>query len=138
MSGVAIVRSLLVNDATLTSSNNVPAARIRAGKLPHDLALPAISIEKISGSQHNTLAMNEESYLVDERVQVTIFTEEYPQAKTLLDLVLKAAPNTKGTIATFTCEGISPEAEGPDLYNQQREAYQQSQDFMVSWVRSAT
>ena len=57
MSGVAIVRALLAAHAAVTAA--VPAVRIFAGAIPLNTPLPAISITPISGSERNTVAMNE-------------------------------------------------------------------------------
>ncbi len=136
MSGVAIIRYLLSNNLNLISQ--VPADRIMAGNLPKDISYPAISIKKISGAQENNLAMNSASYLVEQRIQVSVITKSYPEIEPILALVLKACPLSKGDVNGTACEGILPDTEGPDLSNDQLKIFQQSQDFMVSFIRSTT
>jgi len=136
LSGVAIVRYLLANNSNLLAQ--VPAVRIRAGSLPLNTVLPAISVTQVSGVQQNNLAMDSASYLVEDRVQVTVLAKTYPEIKTILDLVRKACPLSHGTVNGFTCEGVLPDIEGPDLEDHVQGVHSQSQDFMVSYQRSAT
>lgn len=133
MSGVAIVRYLLANNAALIAS--VPAARIMSGVLPLDTARPAISVTKISGLQENTLAMASASYLVRDRVQVTVLADTYPLVKSTLALIRAALPLSRGAVNGFTCEGVIPDIEGPDLFDPETLIHQGSADYMVSFIR---
>ena len=140
MSGVAIIRSLLVSDAALIAS--VPASRIKAGVLPLDITLPAISVTQVSGNQHNNVAMNSADYLITDRVQVTVFTKDvsgassgYATKKSILALVRAACPLSRGTINGFASEGVLPDTTGPDLDDLETQIFSQSQDYMVSYIR---
>lgn len=133
MSGTGIVRHLLANSAGLTAS--VPAARIQSGVLPLNTTLPAISVTQISGQQHNNLAMASASYLVTQRIQVTVLAKEYPQVKSILALVRAALPLSRGTVNGFICDAVLPDAEGPDLYDQQLLTHVSSVDYMVTFHR---
>ncbi|MEQ8409126.1 MAG: hypothetical protein RKH07_12705 [Gammaproteobacteria bacterium] len=133
MSGVSIVRYLLANHSALTDV--VPALRIRGGDLPQGLAMPAIAVNKIGGQQENNLAMDSPSYLVTQRIQVTVLAKNYDQVQSILPLVLSACPLSRGTINGHTCEGVIPDTEGPDLYDRELDLHSQTQDFMVSFIR---
>lgn len=133
MSGKAIVRYLLANDATLIAT--VPAARIQAGVLPLNTALPAISVTKPSGRQHNNVAMGSASYLVSDRVQVTVLSKTIPELETILGLIRTALPLSRGTVNGYNCQAIIPDIEGPDLYDPQVLMQSQSQDYIVTFIR---
>lgn len=139
MSGVAIVRHLLANSAGLVAV--VPATRIMAGVVPLNTALPAISVTQISGQQENNLAMNSASYLVRNRIQVTVLAKNetgssgYGKVKSILVLVRAALPQTRGTVNGITCDAVLPDTEGPDLYDHQTLIHEQSVDYMVTFHR---
>lgn len=133
MSGVAIAHYLLSQNAALIAV--VPAARIKAGVLPLKIALPAISVTQISGQQMNTLAQNSASYMVRQRVQVTVLSTSYPEVKSILALVRAALPQTRSTVNGFICDAIYPDTEGPDLYDAQTLAHEQSVDYRITFRR---
>ena len=142
MSGVAVVRHLLVNAAAVTAV--VPAARIMAGDLPLKTAMPAITITQISGMPRLTLAMTEPNRLHTDRVQVTVLVkgpeqggEGYPILRTILGLVLAACPNQNGTVNGVTVDSILPDIEGPDLADMATALYSSSRDFLVKWRSAA-
>lgn len=80
--------------------------------------------------------MSTDAWLVKQRVQVTVFAEEYETVKTVLDLVRSALPLSRGTVNSFNCQGVIPDTEGPDLYDQETETHMQSQDYMISFTRT--
>jgi hypothetical protein len=139
MSGVSIIRYLLANNGDLTAV--VSAAKISAGVLPLNTALPAISVTKVSANQHNTVSMSSIAYDCDERVQVTVLTKSsssvsgYAQQQQILNLVRAACPLSLGLVNGFDCQGVLPDLEGPDLFDQNVGVHSQSQDFMVSYTR---
>jgi len=133
MSGTAIIRSLLAANAPLVAV--IPAARIFAGAIPINTVLPAIAVTQISGVQRNTLAMNAASYLVTDRVQVTVLCSTYALQKSYMALIRTALPNTRGTINGFVTDSILQDTDGPDLYDGAVPVYQQSKDYMVKFQR---
>lgn len=133
MSGVAIVQYLLSHSAGLIAV--VPAARIKSGVLPLDTDLPCISVTQITGRQHNNLAMASASYLVTQRVQVTVLATTYPLVKSILALVRAALPLSRGNVNGFTCDAVLPDTEGPDLYDDQLKTHVCSVDYMVTFHR---
>jgi hypothetical protein len=133
MSGVAIVAHLLVSAAGVTAV--VPASRIKAGVLPQKTTVPAISVSKISAQQHNTLAQNSATYMVTERVQVTVLAKDYVQMKQIQALVRAALPQTRATVNGFVCDALYPDNEGPDLYDHEDQIHAGSADYRVSFRR---
>lgn len=133
MSGVAVIRYLLANNATLTAQ--VPAAKIMAGPIPINTVLPAISVAQVSGVQNLNVAMNSTPRLITDRVQVTVMANTYPLQKSILALIRAACPHTRGTINGIDCDSILPDAEGPDFRDDVAAIFMQSQDYMVKFNR---
>ena len=133
MSGVAVVRFLLANNAALIAS--VPAAKIMAGVVPLNTVLPAVSVMEVSGVPRNTVARNEPKQFIAERVQVSVLAKDYPTQKSLLALVRAALPLSRGTVNSFAVDSILPDVEGPDFYDDGTVIYMGSQDFIVKFNR---
>lgn len=133
MSGVAIVRYLLANNAGLTAV--VPATKIMAGPIPLNTVLPAISVAQISGVQRLNVAMNVIERLTTDRVQVTVLAKTYPVQKSILALIRAACPNSKGAINGVDVDSILPDVESLDMYDDTTGICMQSQDFIVKFNR---
>lgn len=133
MSGAAIVTYLLSQDSTLTAT--VSASNIRAGKVSNTPDLPAISVYKITANPENTLKMAESTYAIQERVQVSVFASSEGSAKSIMALVRGALSATPGTVDSMICQSILPSQEGPDLFDETSRIAQQTQDFLVWFVR---
>jgi hypothetical protein len=131
MSGVAVVRYLLANKASLIAV--VPAVRIFGGTVPQGTPLPAIGVSQVSGLSRNTVSMLEPKRLVTDRVQVTVHTGAYDVQEQLLELVRLACPNQKGTVNGVDVVSILPDLVGPDLYDTPSGLYEKSRDFIVQW-----
>lgn len=132
MSGVAILRYMLANNAPLAVV--VPANKIMAGVAPLNTSLPAVSIRQISGQEYQTIKRGT-NQLVTERIQVTALASTYPSQKSILNLIRTALPATRGTVNGFVVDSITPDIDGPDLYNDDPVIYEQSIDFMVRFYR---
>lgn len=141
MSGVAVIVALLKASAPLTTI--VPAARIMGGDLPLNTVLPAISVAQVSSVPRNTVAMGEPKVLHTDRVQVSALVKGpqgtppgvgYPGVKALMKMVLKACPNTRGTVNGISVDSIIPDTEGPDLSDDATAFYSSSRDFFVRWL----
>lgn len=133
MSGVAIVRYKLANDATLTAA--IPATSIFSGAVPENTQAPYITVRSVGTNPRNTVGMGETLKQASERVQVTIYASTYPQQKQSMALVRAASPNSRGTINGFQCDSILPAGDGPDFFDDVLMVYEQSQDFMVKYAR---
>lgn len=133
MSGPAIVRYLLANNANLIAV--VPASRIKVGYIRQGATLPAISVKKISGDQENTLAMASGSYLVSHRVQVSLAVQHGVAVVDIWALIRAALTPTGGSINGFTVQAILLDSEGPDIEDRQAITDTSSVDFMVWFTR---
>lgn len=138
MSGIAVVRYLLANNAPLIAV--VPDAKIYAGVVPLNTALPAISVNDVGGQRRNTVSMAEASRLVIERVQVTPLVNsskkgggDIPTLKQILALIMTAVPNTNGTVNGVTVDSILPDVRGPNLEDETTGIIEQAQDFIVKY-----
>lgn len=132
MSGTSIIRTLLVANNPLLAV--VPAIKIMAGVLPLNTVLPAISVTSISGMPTSTIRTDEATLWTD-RVQVTVEALSYPTQKSILQLVRDAIPAKRGTVGSFYCDSISPDIEGPDIFDADANIFVGSQDFIVRYVR---
>ena len=140
MSGVAVIRYLLVNNAPLVAL--IPAGQIVAGDFPINQPMPAISVKQISSVPRLTISMLGPKMHTD-RVQVSVLVKNapqpvgvpagYPGVKNVIKKVLAACPNQHGVINTFTVDSIVPDIEGPDLPNPELSLQGSSRDFIVKW-----
>lgn len=132
MSGVAVLRYLLANDAPLVAV--VPATKIFAGAIPLGTAVPAIGVAQISGVERPTVAMaaGAKRHRTD-RVQVTVEAGTYASQKSLLELVRTACGHQTGTLNGVDLMSVLPDGQGPDFYDADARIYSQSCDFLVSW-----
>ncbi|NIA00799.1 hypothetical protein [Massilia sp. CCM 8734] len=133
MSAVAIMRALLVAHAPLIAL--VPAARIAAGTVPSG-ALPAIGITEISGNEQDTVARTGNS-LVTSRVQVTVYAASYPQQKDVLKAARLGAGVHTGLIADYVVRSVLRDLVGPDMGDPAVPTFEQSRDFMVTYIEPA-
>lgn len=132
MSGVAVIRYLLANNAPLTAV--VASNKIKAGVVPINTVLPAISIRQISGQQQS-LIKRTTNMLVTDRVQVTVLATTYQQQKSIIELIRSALPPTRGAVNSYAVDSITPDIDGPDLYDGDPVIYEQSVDYLVRFVR---
>ena len=133
MSGVAAVRFLLANNAPLVAV--VPAAKIMAGVVPLNTVLPAVSVMEVSGVPRNTVEQGEPKKFITERVQVSVLAKTNPEQKSILALVRAALPTSRGTVNGVAVDGILPDMEGPDFYDDSLVIHAGSQDFFVRFTR---
>lgn len=143
MSGVAVIRYLLANHASVQIT--IPANRIMAGVLPLNTAMPALVVSQISSMPFNLLRINESNKLHSDRVQVTALFKDsngtpagagYPGLKTMLKLVLAACLSQRGTVNGVRVDSITPDIEGPDFYDDVAQLHSCSRDFIVKWIAS--
>jgi len=132
MSGVAVIRYTLVNNAPLIAA--VPAARIVSGVLPVTTTIPAISIRQISGVEMPMIKRTG-TQLVTERIQVSVHAASYLSQKTIIGLIRSAIVSTRGTINSFQVDSITHDIDGPDLYYDEPDIFEQSIDFVVRFYR---
>ncbi len=133
MSGVAVIRYKLANDASLAAV--VAAAKIVAGIVPINTELPAISVAQISGVEMPLIKRETTGQLMSERVQITVHGQTYAQKKQIIGLSRSALPSTRGTVNGFTVDSITPDIEGPDMEIVDPEMHDQSVDYIVKYIR---
>ncbi len=146
MSGVAVIRYLLANNAAvLTALGSGPpaaASRVIAGDLPLETVLPAISITEIGSNPRLTVAMTESGRMHTERVQVSVLYKGprgtpsgtgYAGVKAMMPKILAACPHTHGTVNGVNVVSIQPDTEGPDLHGDEKAILSSSRDFIVLW-----
>jgi hypothetical protein len=142
VSGVRVIYGLLSTYA-LGSPTVVASASIKAGDLPINTPLPAISITHVSSVQRLTLAMTEANRMHTDRVQVTWMVKnqqgypqgsDYPLLVTLGAWILAACPNQHGTVNGVNVDSILPDSEGPDLPLPDESILTRSRDFIVRWI----
>lgn len=140
MSGVAIVRALLIADTSLTAI--VDADNVFPIDVPQRATLPAIAINSISMTSYRTLAMNESDRMFMERIQINAYTKTsastpagdgYPALREIMAAIFTACQNQRGTFGAFVLDSILPEFSGPDFISEDTGILSASHDFMVKW-----
>jgi len=140
VSGVQVIQHLLATNAPVVAV--VPATRIKAGDLPLNTVMPAISVVQIDSLPLNLVKINDTPKLHTDRVQVSVLFKGpegspqgtgYPGVRALLKLVLAACPSQRGTVNGISVDSIAPDIEGPDLQDASTALYSSSRDFIVRW-----
>lgn len=129
MSGVDIVGALLRADANVTAM--IPAASIKAGRLPDDVSLPALLVRKTSGVDRQTLKRGATRRTTD-RVSVTVRAANYRDQVAAMSLVRASCAGRTGDIGGGTNVAILTAGTGPDV-NGPGDSFEQTQDFKVSF-----
>lgn len=132
MSGVAILRALLAADAAVLAIT----PQVVAGVLPQGAALPALSVSEISSNEFTTTARNLPTKLIRERVQVTALAKDYAIMKKLLKAAALGRGTHTGTVLGFLVRSILPEGVGPEIPPADDGIYEQSRDFMVTFIEA--
>ena len=136
MSASAIIRELLANHAPLTAI--VAPAKIRVGNIPQDLTkqLPAIGVRPVSSNENWTTARNLKNKMIRERVQVTVFANDF----ITMERALKAASLGRGVhtgvVKGFRVCSILPESTNPYFGPADDNIHEQSRDFMVTFIEA--
>ena len=130
MSGVLIAGELLGSTASLTSV--VPAAQIRAWKLPQGSPLPSILVTRVSRVKQQFLAA-QRVWLVTERVQVTVRASNGVQREEIIRLVERACADRTGPIAGFAAVAVLLAGAGPVFQDDAAEIFMGSTDLRVSF-----
>lgn len=135
MSGAAIVRALLAaRQAVLDLVPNED--RIVAGVLPLGSALPALSVHTISEEEVPTLARNLSVKMIRERVQVTALAADYTVMKRLLKAAALGPGVHTGVVLGIRVKSILPAGVGPEIPPGGDTIYEQSRDFVVTFVEA--
>lgn len=129
MSGVAIVGALLREHAALGAV--VPADRIKAGRLPDSVALPAVLLRTISSVEWQALT-REAVVPTTDRVAVMVRAATYREQQAIMKLFVAACAGRTGTIAGFANVAVLTAGGGPDVAGPAN-SFEQTQDFRVSF-----
>lgn len=131
MDGVAVMRALLIGEESLIAF--IPATNIRAGTVPADL-FPAIGIREVSRNETDTVSRDQANVMVEARIQITVYTEDYISLKQIL-LAARLSPGVHtGVIAGATVRSVLRESVGPDLSDDEAGIFEQSRDFKVTYI----
>jgi hypothetical protein len=132
MSAVKVMRALLQANSAVVAL--VPLERVDAGTVPQESELPAIGIKEIGRNEFATVARAEKRVLVRSRVQVTVYAKSYPEQKAVL-LAAKLGPGVHtGVVAGVTVRSVVRGEVGPDLSEEDAGIFEQSRDFIVSYI----
>lgn len=129
MSGVSIIGDLLLSNNSVLEV--VPADRIKAGKLPDGVALPALLVRSVSLVERQMLKRTGVVRTV-ERVSVTVRAANYRQQGEIVRLVRKVCAGKVGAIDGFENVSTLTAGTGPDLLGP-GDSFEQAQDFRVSF-----
>lgn len=132
MSSVDVVRALLMAHAPVRVL--VDAKNIVLGTVPQRVELPAVGIREISRVEMGTVSLSQAAVLVRARVQVTVLANTYDSQKALLQAVKLGPGAHTGEIAGITVRSVIREQVGPDISDDDASIYQQSRDFLVTYV----
>jgi hypothetical protein len=133
MSGVAIIDALLAAHAPLIAV--VPVDRIKGGRLPDGVQLPALLVRTISVVELQPLKRGS-MVRTTERVSVAVRAASYREQRAVIGMVRGACAGKVGTIAHYPrvsvlTAGTGPDATGPG------DSFEQTQDFRVSFDAQA-
>lgn len=129
MTGISIVGTLLCEDAPLAQI--VPDERIKAGRLPDGVTLPALLVRTISVVERHALKRVGWER-VTARIAVTVRAESYRDQGAVIALVRACCAGRTGDIGGGTRVSIRTAGLGPDI-NGPGNTFEQTQDFRVSF-----
>lgn len=135
MSGAAILRELLAQHQPVLLY--VPDARsVRAGILPQGSPVPALTAHTIREEEIPTLARLGKNKTLRERVQVTALARDYSSMKRLLKAAALGPGVYTGTVLGYRVKSILPAGVGPEIPPGDDGIYEQSRDFVVTYVEA--
>jgi hypothetical protein len=134
MSGVAIVRALLASTPAITAL--VPASRIIAGFADQALVRPLITVTQVSASEVPTVGRRLSVKMIRERVQVTVLADKYLDLKKIMKAAALGAGVHGGVVVGIVVKSVMPENVGPEIPPGDDKIFEQSRDFMVTFVEA--
>lgn len=129
ISGLDIIGALLREDEGVISL--IPAERIKGGRLPDGVGLPALLVKETSTVERQALKRGATTRTVD-RVSVTVRAASYREQRLAMKLVRKCCAGRTGDLAgalrvSILTAGTGPELDGP------ANSFERTQDFRVSY-----
>jgi hypothetical protein len=134
MSGVAIVRALLASTPAVTAL--VPASRIIAGFADQALVRPLITVTQVSANEVPTVGRRLSVKMIRERVQVTVLADKYLDLKKIMKAAALGAGVHTGVVVGIVVKSVLPENVGPEIPPGDDKIFEQSRDFMVTFVEA--
>lgn len=129
MSGVLIVGELLRADAELVAV--VPVDRIKAGRLPDGVPLPAIVARTVSVVERQPLKRSG-FVRMTERVSVTVRAASYRSQKAVIRRINAVCVGVHGDHESWKRISILAAGVGPDVAGP-ADSFEQTHDFRVSF-----
>lgn len=134
MTGVDIVGALLRASAALAAL--VPPERMKAGRLPDGVPLPALLLRTVSSVERQTLRRVGTVRTID-RVAVTVRAANYRDQGIVIKLVREICAGQTGDVGGGKNVSILTAGLGPDI-NGPANSFEQTQDLRVSFDAPAT
>jgi hypothetical protein len=133
MTGEDIIGARLLASAAITDL--VPAAQIKAGRLPENAAMPSLLVRTISTIERQSLKRGARVFVV-ERVSVTVRAAKHSERKAIMKLLPGAcvgfeAESGDATNISALTAGAGPDVDGPG------NTFERGQDFRVSFETPA-
>jgi hypothetical protein len=132
MTGISIMGALLRAEPDLLAL--VPEARIKAGRLPEGVDLPAIVVRTISVTERQPLSgADDEWERTTARISVTVRAASWAEKEAVVGLIrdkFRASRTGEiggGTRVALRKAGLGPDVDGPG------NTFEQTQDFRVSY-----
>lgn len=129
MTGRDIIGALLRADSAILAI--VPEERIKGGRLPEAIDLPALVVRTVSSKERPTLKRTATTRTID-RIAVTVRAASDRQKGAVIALVKACCAGRTGNIGggsrvSILCAGTGPDTAGP------ANSFEQTQDFRVSY-----
>lgn len=128
MNAIAIMRELLLAHTPVV---DLVGDNVIAGDIDPD-QVPAIGLREISRRDADTVDGN--SRMVTARVQATVHAHDYSQQKLLLLAARLGDGVFTGTVAGAKVRSVLRDVVGPDLEDVEAGLFQQSRDFVVTYL----
>lgn len=133
MKAVNVIRALLLAHppvAALLGPTSVIIGTVKQG------VMPAIGITEISRNEQSTVARSGPAKMMRARIQVTVYASSYTMQKALLAAAGLGAGTHTGTVAGIAVRSVLPEGVGPDFSDDAAGIFEQSRDFIVTYVEA--
>lgn len=128
MNAVLIIRELLLAHVPVV---DLVGDNVCAGDVDYD-QLPAIGLSEISRREQDTVGRT--SRMVTARVQATVHARSYDVQKDMLQAARLGDGVFTGTVAGVAVRSVLRDAVGPDLSDPEAGLFQQSRDFIVTYL----
>jgi hypothetical protein len=133
MTGADIIGALLRAETDVTTL--VAAEKIKGGKLPDGIALPALLVRLVSSVERQNLKRTGTTHTVD-RIAVSVRARTYREQRDVIAAVKKCCAGLTGNVGGGSNVSILTAGTGPDL-NGPADSFEQTQDFRVSYDATA-